>query len=896
MKKYFILLVLTCTTLFVQASEGHYWLNVEKQHIQASDVSTHFAHWFSLDETMTFEIFNDQTDDLGMRHIAYQQYWDGILCENQMIIVHAKDNKVVSVNAAIMEVERQPQLLRRSINKKTASKMIPHAAFVSDMMVVKCTINGESTFRWAYKVADMQNKEDVYIDAETGNIIKRISHIRKADVTTQGNTMYYGWKDIIVTQKDGQYVLEDNTRNIRTINAQNANSTGMANFWNEWGGKNISTQMATAGKAAWSELVNSCTDVTYASIPCNNNPILYAITVYDTPDATWYTNSADGKLGLYAAVFDAEGNLLYDPPTYKPDASLYCIYNFPDEVVLDETKSYQIGIFDYDSSTGNSNLGAAIPIQGSDKGVIFYSDNKARGWYAIRRNPEVDAHWGMIETYDFYKEVFNRNSFDNKGSEILQLLNPPADEFFSTMPNNAYASAWNYQGTVIEDMFPSYMVYGYGDGLMMTPVVALDVMAHEFTHMVTDFNGHGGLEYAGESGALNESFSDIMGFSVEQYVLGDDDYLIGEEVEVHSEFMRSMKDPKASNQPDTYKGTNWVNTANTSEDNDNGGVHTNSGIQNKWFYLLCEGGSGTNDKGHAYSVKGISIEKARQIAYRNLQNYLTPQANHTDARNGSLQAAADLYGANSQEYISTANAWYAVGVGTSMEDLPGENPNPNLSELTEGKYVIVAQRTAERNFFYMTADLGTATTKRYQAVDTRALYLNHITTSNLDNEYIWEVECVGEKIKLKNGNQYSTWVNGNSANFDATGKELSVTKNENGSFTLTYNARYLSLNANASYNFFAYYGNNQQITELFFLPYTESSTSAIEQTASNQARVFAAHNTIIIQSDEPQPVLIYDVLGQCIFNQVTSTTNIAVEKSGVYLVKMNNNITKVLVP
>ena len=196
-------------------------------------------------------------------------------------------------------------------------------------------------------------------------------------------------------------------------------------------------------------------------------------------------------------------------------------------------------------------------------------------------------------------------------------------------------------------------------------------MAHEFSHLVTTNNGNGGLNYIGESGALNESFSDIMGIAVKKYVLGNNNWLIGDDVMINVSNLRSMKNPNVSNdgikgglgepQPDTYHGTYWADVTNTSIDK--GGVHANSGVQNYWFYLLSGGGTGTNDINNTYNVTGIGIDKAVQIAYRNLIYYLTPDATFGDARNGSIQAAIDLYGRDSKEHQSVVNAWFAVGVG-----------------------------------------------------------------------------------------------------------------------------------------------------------------------------------------------------------------------------------------
>ena len=126
--------------------------------------------------------------------------------------------------------------------------------------------------------------------------------------------------------------------------------------------------------------------------------------------------------------------------------------------------------------------------------------------------------------------------------------------------------------------------------------------------------------------------------------------------------LRSMSNPNIYNQPDTYLGTSWyVGTG------DNGGVHYNSGVQNKWFYILTLGETGTNDLGNTYSVAGLGIENAAKIAYRNLTVYLSASSGYAQARTGAIQAAIDLFGAGSPQVIATTNAWFAVGVGCNFD-------------------------------------------------------------------------------------------------------------------------------------------------------------------------------------------------------------------------------------
>ncbi|MBW3545166.1 MAG: M4 family metallopeptidase, partial [Bacteroidetes bacterium] len=254
-------------------------------------------------------------------------------------------------------------------------------------------------------------------------------------------------------------------------------------------------------------------------------------------------------------------------------------------------------------------------------------------------NAAYDAHWGAIKTMDYFRETFDRNSFDNDGATVNLYVH------FGNMYNNAF---WDGENLVFGDGSNSY------DGF--TPLTSIDVVAHEFTHAVTTHSAN--LIYAYESGALNESFSDIFGAVVEHYAKPEvANYLVGEEITVGGGALRSMIRPNDYQHPDTYGGTYYY----TGSD-DNGGVHYNSGVQNHWFYLLSEGGSGTNDLGNAFTVPGIGITKAAAISYRNLTTYLTPNASYEDAAFYAILAAEDLYGACSAEAQATAQAWYAVGV------------------------------------------------------------------------------------------------------------------------------------------------------------------------------------------------------------------------------------------
>jgi len=282
------------------------------------------------------------------------------------------------------------------------------------------------------------------------------------------------------------------------------------------------------------------------------------------------------------------------------------------------------GIETYDMNNG-TNYGSATDI--TSGGTNFTSDNTG-----------VQAHWGAEKTHAYFLQKHSRNSYNGSGAVIKSYVH------YSNNYVNAY---WD----------GSRMTYGDGDGVNYGPLVSLDIVGHEITHGVTEYTAN--LVYSYESGALNESFSDIFGEAIENFAQGNNDWQMGTDIGIGgSGALRSMNNPNLFGDPDTYGGTNWATGSA-----DNGGVHTNSGVQNKWFYILSQGETGTNDLGNSYNVSGLGIDKAGKIAYRNLSVYLGTNSQYTDARTGAIQAAVDLYGAGSAEVIATTNAWYAVGVG-----------------------------------------------------------------------------------------------------------------------------------------------------------------------------------------------------------------------------------------
>jgi Zn-dependent metalloprotease len=254
-----------------------------------------------------------------------------------------------------------------------------------------------------------------------------------------------------------------------------------------------------------------------------------------------------------------------------------------------------------------------------------------------------EAYDGLGTTYDFYSKVYHRNSLDDRGFRL------DASVHYDKDYDNAY-----FDGR--------QMVFGDGDGIIFTGFTkALDVIAHELTHGVTQFTA--GLEYHDQSGALNESMSDVFGSLVKQYHNGETaaraDWLIGAGIlapGVNGDALRSMKapgtaydDPKLGGKdPQPAHMDDYVNLPN-SEAGDNGGVHINSGIPNHAFFLV------------ATKIGGKAWEGAGLIWYNALLR-LWAKAQFQDCADVTHETAGTLFGANSSQQQAVGDAWAEVGI------------------------------------------------------------------------------------------------------------------------------------------------------------------------------------------------------------------------------------------
>jgi Zn-dependent metalloprotease len=265
-------------------------------------------------------------------------------------------------------------------------------------------------------------------------------------------------------------------------------------------------------------------------------------------------------------------------------------------------------------------------------------------------NPNaVSAHYNAGIAYDYFRKVFTRNSINGNGGTIISLINISQDD--GTPMDNAY---WNGQA----------MFYGNGNKAFKSLARALDVASHEMSHGVIQNTAN--LEYIDESGALNESFADVFG------MLNDrTDWKMGEDVANPAYFpsgaIRDLSNPHNGGQ----KGDIFWQPDNVSEkyvgSSDNGGVHINSGITNKAFYLFATQGG---------------LDKAEQVYYRALSNYLTRYSQFIDARLAIVKAAKDIGGDNLAAIAG--NSFDAVGIKNGAPT----TTKPDQQQNTGSQYVL----------------------------------------------------------------------------------------------------------------------------------------------------------------------------------------------------------------
>ena len=264
------------------------------------------------------------------------------------------------------------------------------------------------------------------------------------------------------------------------------------------------------------------------------------------------------------------------------------------------------------------------------------------------------------DTYDYFSSSFSRDSFDNNGAAMRT----------SVRYGNQANAFWNGYQTV------------FGPGF-----ATKDVVSHEWTHAVTQYTAD--LVYSYQSGALNESMSDIFGAMVDR-----DDWSMGEDTPIGA--IRSLQDPTLYGDPGKVSDSQFY-----CGHDDEGGVHTNSGVPNHAAYLMSDGGSY-----NGRTISGIGRNRTEQIFYRALTVYFSSSTGFNQAYTGLRAACADLFGSSSTYCTNATNALQAVemdstsicGSATGAPDT--YEPDDSASQAT----TITVNGSAQTHNFYVAGD------------------------------------------------------------------------------------------------------------------------------------------------------------------------------------------------
>jgi len=371
-----------------------------------------------------------------------------------------------------------------------------------------------------------------------------------------------------------------------------------------------------------------------------------------------------GACEFNAPKLTSNGSIIQSRATGQATGQLANTYS------LSTTKIGANGYVMHDTSRHADN-GGAMPKTSSIRAESVFAHSNAIGIYLTDPGVDSDNTWdsriqqeladanaNSALVYDFLQEVLGINSFDAQGGQMISHVNayyPQETASFcgyEVPPGSLFNAFWNgYNITFTQRDMTGFFDNNYYD---VSLAAALDVAAHEWGHGVSDRAVN--LAYERESGALNEAFSDWLGVAVEHYA-GETNWTMGEGVDL----IRDLENPKNHRQPDTYQGQHWYPTTTTDCatpdicENDYCGVHINSGVANKMFYLLSEGGTH-----NGVTVEGIGINTAIKIAYDAIRFHWSSNEDFAGAREGMV-AAAESYSDNAA--LQVGMAWAAVGVG-----------------------------------------------------------------------------------------------------------------------------------------------------------------------------------------------------------------------------------------
>lgn len=608
-------------------------------------------------------------DAYGNSHIVYNQKLKDGESHYQLVLHYHSNGNLYYVNGKLAVDNGAAQAKghhssARKITPEQAS-VIATGTPVSKVDVMLVSYKGSP--REAYKVLDNKTLHNIYIDIYSGDILfteplvhsfAPWSQLNGTPVTLTGKTSFNGLQSIDLMQTDKGYILRDPKRNIVTIDSSNR----LYDFdWQTYP-KDLNGQYCFS--------MEQSDDFVFT----DKQQLLEGKVTAAITDFRFFWSSKEleqpKELHLHAYYKDKEGNPLGDilnidlnNPEWVGDevdsqGNVWYIYTYklpqPISVNLFDCQNMVEVTTEHGRCTMENGIMAGDKIDNNmDSDSKDYTMTCNFTTVTEATQTAIDVHWAMQKIHDMYQEYFGLNGCDNKGCQIVNLINPCNDlDIHRVLPGNAAAGSVE----IIDNYgVPTYaMMFGLGEPGIMTWQASLEIAGHEYTHNVTAGSGNS-LFYQNESGALNEATADCMGMVAEYYVTGKPSWMNGGTVCMIWNNIRDFADPWLSTavgdktgiypQPKYYGGRYWVDYK--TDNDDWGGVHFNSGVFNHLFYLLCEGAEGaTNEFNETRDIRPIGIDRMKDIVFHSMMHYNSSLCDYAEIADNLLVAVEDIFDGN----------------------------------------------------------------------------------------------------------------------------------------------------------------------------------------------------------------------------------------------------------
>lgn len=662
------------------------------------------------------------TDSFGNVHVSYNQKTKSWLFSDYQLVLHFRpDGSLYYTNGNIILEPKEAQMTRaikpESMISAESAAVIATGSPMSESVFTFA--NCKNKPREAYKVKDMAKMQYVYVDAYSGEVLYTIplfnslapwDEVKGNAVTLSANTSYNGLQELTVMQTDKGYILRDPERNIITVDATDV----------------LATDSPGSFPGAFSfqikKTLDNCDDVLFADkedlLNQQYTTGIRGVTIWLDPKMEEVPESFNFQVYCLDDndpdfVMDIINTDISNIEWTDIGSRMRCSFSF-DECPEIPSSGYTqvvkvtIGDDEYMQKNimlaGNTELTRLLK-DGKSTDVLCLFDIKADA-----TQPSIDIHWATQKIYDMYDEYFGIKGCDGKGTQTVNIVNPSNNNpAFAGLPLNATASNLEINDP---NGVPSYvMYYGMGGSGIYKPLTAVDITAHEYTHNVTAASCNN-LIFQNESGALNEALADCMAMVAEEYMFGEPTWTIGEKIALDADNFRSLSDPWYSGckngemtdnaQPKYYAGQHWFDyiTADPKDPRyDIGGVHTNSGVFNYLFYLLCEGGEGlTNEKNETADIIPVGMDKMKDILFHSMRYYNAKLCDYAEIADNLLIAIEALYSGNgdmiSDLQMKLLTAYGFVGMRSEMKPTDITRPKMSNKNLSNNYYDLQGRRVA----------------------------------------------------------------------------------------------------------------------------------------------------------------------------------------------------------